>query len=384
MELIKKTNINFLGLRKIAFGISLVLSSLGIICLVMIALGKANMGIDFVGGASANLVFAKPVDLSKARTALDSAGFRDAEIQSFTDKTKLFVRVKNLNVPVEDVIGRIQAAFTKAFPENPSRVDSSSAIGPTVGHALQRTALWAIILSFAGIIIYIWFRFEWKFGIAATVATLHDVLAVLGVFFVLHKEITLLVVTALLTLAGYSLTDTVVVFDRIRENLKMRQKENLMDIINLSINEVLSRTVVTSLTVFLAVLSLFIFGGQVLHDFAFAMLCGVVVGTYSSVFVASPILYVWRGRKGSRLIKVSMLTRQPVREASAKNLAAAPAGQAVSQPAAGKAAMSESARLITESDITGLQASSQPAPAPPNRKGKPNKGRKGKKARAKA
>ena len=384
MELIKKTNINFLGLRKIAFGISLVLSSLGIICLVMIALGRANMGIGFTGGASANLVFAKPVQLEKARAALDAAGFRDAEIQSFTDKTKLFVRVKKLNIPVEDVVGRIQAAFTKALPDNPSRVDSSSAIGPTVGHALQTTALWAIILSFAGIIIYIWLRFEWKFGIAATVATLHDVLAVLGVFLILHKEITLLVVTALLTLAGYSLTDTVVVFDRIRENLKMRQKENLMDIINLSINEVLSRTVVTSLTVFLAVLSLFIFGGQVLHDFAFAMLCGVVVGTYSSVFVASPILYVWRGKKGSRLIKASMLTKQPVREAFAKSLAAAPAGPAVSQSAAKKAVMSEAAQPLTDPGTSGLQLSGQPAYTQPNRNGKPTKGKKGKKARAKA
>ncbi len=380
MELIKKTNIDFLGLRKIAFGISLVLSSLGIICLVMIALGRANMGIDFVGGASANLVFAKPVQLEKARAALDAAGFRDAEIQSFTDKTKLFVRVKKLNVPVEQVIGRIQAAFTNAFPGNPSRVDSSSAIGPTIGKSLQTTALWAIILSFAGIIIYIWFRFEWKFGIAATVATLHDVLAVLGVFFILHKEITLLVVTALLTLAGYSLTDTVVVFDRIRENLKMRQKEGLMDIINLSINEVLSRTVVTSLTVFLAVLSLFIFGGQVLHDFAFAMLCGVVVGTYSSVFVASPILYVWRGKKGSRLIKVSMLTKQPARE-GAKSLAAAPAGLTASQSTVKKTAMSEAGQPVAELNTS---ASDQSASAQPSRKGKSAKGKKGKKARAKA
>ncbi len=270
--------------------------------------------------------------------------------------------MKKLNVPVGDVINRIQAAFTKAFPDNLSRVDSSSAIGPTVGKSLQRDALLAIILSFAGIIIYIWWRFEWKFGIAATIATLHDVLAVLGVFMLLHKEITLLVVTALLTLAGYSLTDTVVVFDRIRENLKMRQKDGLMDIINESINEVLSRTVVTSLTVFLAVLSLFIFGGEVLHDFAFAMLCGVVVGTYSSVFVASPVLYVWRGKKGSRLIKASMLTKQPTKEGTAKSLAAqAPAS---------------AAPKIAEPKTTLQTASAQSSPD------KSKKGKKGKKTRA--
>jgi preprotein translocase subunit SecF len=369
MELIKKTNINFLGLRRIAFGVSLILSLLGVICLVMIATGRANMGIDFSGGASADLVFAKPVQVNKARAALDAAGFKDAELQSFTDTTKLLVRVKKLNVPVSDVINRIQTAFTKAFPDNPSRVDSSSAIGPTVGKALQKDALLAIILSFAGIIIYIWWRFEWKFGIAATIATLHDVLAVLGVFFVLNKEITLLVVTALLTLAGYSLTDTVVVFDRIRENLKMRQKDGLMDIINESINEVLSRTVVTSLTVFLAVLSLFIFGGEVLHDFAFAMLCGVVVGTYSSVFVASPVLYVWRGKKGSRLIKASMLTKQPAKESTAKSLAAQAPASSKPAPAAPKAA---------EPKTTLQTASAKSGPD------KSKKGKKGKKARAKA
>jgi preprotein translocase subunit SecF len=322
MELIKKTNIDFLGLRKIAFGISIVLATLGIICLAMIIAGKANMGIDFAGGASANLVFKSPVAIDKARAVLDNAGLKDAEIQSFTDGSKLLVRVKNTNVPIEQVIDKIKEAFAKGIPENPATIDSSSAIGPTVGAALQKDALLAIVLSFLGIIIYIGWRFEFKFGVAATIATLHDVLAVMGVFLVLDKEITLLVVTALLTLAGYSLTDTVVVFDRIRENLKMRQKDSLGDIINSSINEVLSRTVVTSLTVFLAVLSLFVLGGEVLHDFAFAMLIGVVVGTYSSIFVASPVLYIWRG-KGSKLIKASMLTKQPTK------LAAAPAGPAV-------------------------------------------------------
>jgi predicted RND superfamily exporter protein len=196
------------------------------------------------------------------------------------------------------------------------------------------------------------------------------VLAVLGVFLLLNKEITLLVVTALLTLAGYSLTDTVVVFDRIRENLKMRQKDGLMDIINESINEVLSRTVVTSLTVFLAVLSLFIFGGEVLHDFAFAMLCGVVVGTYSSVFVASPVLYVWRGKKGSRLIKASMLTKQPTKEGTAKSLAAQSQAPAAAKPAP--------APKTAEPKTTLQAASAQSSPD------KSKKGKKGKKARAKA
>ncbi len=313
MELIRKTNIDFMGARKIAFGVSSVLVLLGLVCIAMIAAGKANLGIDFAGGASADLLFAQPVQLETARAALDKAGFKDAEIQAFTGGTKLLVRVKRTDIPVGDVVERIRGALAAAFPGNAVTVDSSSAIGPTVGKALQKDALLAIALSMLGIIIYIWFRFEFRFGLAATVATFHDVLAVLGVFFVLHKEITLLVVTALLTLAGYSLTDTVVVFDRIRENLRIRQKDNLLDIINASVNEVLSRTIVTSMTAFLAVLALYVLGGEVLHDFAFAMMGGIIVGTYSSVFVASPLLYVWRGRKGGRLIKATMLTRQPVK-----------------------------------------------------------------------
>jgi preprotein translocase subunit SecF len=313
MEIIKKTNIDFLGKRKISFGVSVALSLLGLVCVVMIVAGKANMGIDFAGGASANLVFQKPIQVEDARKALDAVGIRDAEIQSFTDGSKLLVRVKKTDIPLNQVVDKIKDAFTQAFPDNPVTIDSSATIGPTVGKALQKDTLLAVVLSFLGIIIYIAWRFEFKFGLAATVATFHDVLVVLGIFWLLDKEITLLVVTALLTLAGYSLTDTVVVFDRIRENLKLRQKDSLMDIINSSINEVLSRTIVTSMTVFLAVLSLFLFGGEVLHDFAFAMLAGVVIGTYSSIFVASPLLYVWRGQKGTRLIKAAMLTKQPAK-----------------------------------------------------------------------
>jgi preprotein translocase subunit SecF len=399
MEIIKKTNIDFLGLRKGAFALSTLLCALGIACVVMIAMGKANLGIDFSGGASVNLLMAKSVPTEDIRAALAKNGFKDAEIQSLVGETtislllvnpqgmdiealekkiettlteagykdttkveppaeqgdgirvwildtastpvekvkagiessvkalggenkeltefdnanKVLVRIKKTDVPTDQVVDKIAAAFTTAFPDDKVTVDSSSAIGPTVGKALQKDALLALSIAMLCIIIYIAWRFEFKFGLAATIATFHDVLAVLGVFFVLHKEITLLIVTALLTIAGYSLTDTVVVFDRIRENLKLRQKDNLIDIINSSINEVLSRTVVTSLTTFLTVFALFLIGGEVLHGFAFAMMAGIIVGTYSSIFVASPLLYVWRGSKGGKLIKVAMLTKQPER-----------------------------------------------------------------------
>ena len=160
----------------------------------------------------------------------------------------------------------------------------------------------AIVVSLIAIIIYIALRFEFKFGVAAAIATLHDVLAVLGIFYILNWEINLLIVTALLTLAGYSLTDTVVVFDRIRENLKKAKRDPLPKLVNNSINEVLSRTIITSLTVVLVLIPLVLFGGDVLHDFSIALLMGVIVGTYSSIFVASPILVVWHAKSGGRLI----------------------------------------------------------------------------------
>jgi preprotein translocase SecF subunit len=178
-------------------------------------------------------------------------------------------------------------------------MESKAEIGASVSNALKQAAVIAIAVSLAGIMVYLAWRFDRRFGAAAAIATFHDVLAVLGVFYLLHKEITLLVVTALLTLAGYSLTDTVVVFDRIRENLRNKRKLSLKEVINLSINEVLSRTIITSSTVFMVLIALFLTGGVLLHDFALALLIGVVVGTYSSIFVASPIVYLWPVRRST-------------------------------------------------------------------------------------
>jgi preprotein translocase subunit SecF len=174
-------------------------------------------------------------------------------------------------------------------------------IGPTIGKKLQEDAMIAVLISFVGIVLYIAVRFELRFGVAAALATFHDVLAVLGVFYILDKEITLLVVTALLTLAGYSLTDTVVIFDRIRENLRTRRREDEETIINQAINQVLSRTIVTSMTVVIVLIPLVLAGAEVLHDFSLALLGGVMFGTYSSVFVASPLLLLWPGSSGSLL-----------------------------------------------------------------------------------
>ncbi len=304
LEILGKTNIDFMGKRKYAFVFSGIMVLLGLIAVVQIARGSANLGIDFAGGTAVQLKFDQPIHIQEARKALDANGVTNAELQEFGQDNKLLVRVKTSTTIEEKTAERVVAVFTKEFPNNHFVIDATTEIGPTIGKKLQEDALIAIVISFAGIILYIAARFELRFGVAAALATFHDVLAVLGAFYVLDKEITLLVVTALLTLAGYSLTDTVVVFDRIRENLRLRRRDTEEATINNAVNQVLSRTIVTSLTVVLVLIPLTLAGGEVLHDFSLALLGGVIFGTYSSVFVASPLLLIWPGAPG-RLLKRS-------------------------------------------------------------------------------
>jgi len=298
MELIGKTNIDFIGKRNIAFVISGIIALVGIIGIIQIARGAANMGIDFSGGTAIQLKFSQPVSLELARSALAKHNLKEANLQEIKEGNKLLIKVGKTNVAVGKVANTIEEVFKKEIPGNSFVEESSTEIGPSIGDKLRKDTLIAIVISMIGIIIYIAWRFDFKFGIGAAVATLHDVLAMFAVFFALDKEINLLFITAVLTIAGYSLTDTVVVFDRIRENLHKDLKGAMQNIFNKSINEVLSRTIVTSLTAFLAALSLFFFGGEVIHDFAFALVIGISVGTYSSVFVASPIVALWEGRSG--------------------------------------------------------------------------------------
>jgi preprotein translocase subunit SecF len=304
LEILGKTNFDFMGKRKYAFLFSGIMVLMGVLALIQIGRGSANLGIDFAGGTAVQLKFDQPVRIDEARKALEANGLGNAELQEFGQDNKLLIRVKASTTIEEKTAERVVDIFTKEFRDNKFVVDSSTEIGPTIGKKLQQDALVAILVSLAGIILYVAARFEFRFGIAAALATFHDVLAVLGAFYVLDKEITLLVVTALLTLAGYSLTDTVVVFDRIRENLRMRRRESEETIINNAVNQVLSRTIVTSLTVVLVLIPLTFAGGEVLHDFSLALLWGVIFGTYSSVFVASPLLLLWPGSPG-RLLKRS-------------------------------------------------------------------------------
>jgi preprotein translocase subunit SecF len=297
IELIKNPRIDFLGKKYIAFALSGILSILGIIAIVQIARGHANLGIDFAGGTSIQLKFEKPVVLHDVRLALEKGGLKEFDLQDLPTENKILIRMKKSEEELGHVADAITTVLSQKFPDNKYVVDSTTVIGPKVGGRLRADAAKAVAVAVIGLLIYVAFRFQVRFGIGATIATFHDVLAVLGLFYIIGKEINLILVTALLTIAGYSLTDTVVVFDRIRENLKLKQKEDVQTVMNTSINEVLSRTIITSATVLLTSLALFFFGGEVLHDFSLAMIMGVVVGTYSSVFVASPIVLLWGGKR---------------------------------------------------------------------------------------
>ncbi len=298
MELIGKTTIDFIGKRNISFVISSIIAIIGIIGIIQIARGAANMGIDFSGGTALQLKFSQPIVLEQARDALARHNLKEANLQEIKDGNKLLIKVGKANVAVGKVADTIEDVFKKEIPGNSFVVESSTEIGPSIGDKLRKDTLVAVAISMLGIIIYIAWRFDYKFGVGAAVATMHDVLAMFAVFFVFNKEINLLFITAVLTIAGYSLTDTVVVFDRIRENMHKDLKGAMQAVFNRSINEVLSRTIVTSLTAFLAALSLFFFGGEVIHDFALALVIGIAVGTYSSVFVASPIVALWESTDG--------------------------------------------------------------------------------------
>ena len=298
-EIVGQTNIDFMGLRKYAFIFSGIITLIGIIAIIQILAGHGNLGIDFGGGTAVQLKFEKPLRIDTARSVLTRNGIEDAELQEFPEDNKILIRLKQLSATTEPVADRVISIFKQDIPDNTFVVDSSTEIGPTVGRKLQKDAVTAVVLSMIGIIIYIALRFEFRFGIAAAIATFHDVIVVVGLFYLLDKEINLLVITALLTLAGYSLTDTVVVFDRIREYLRVRRREPIEVIINNGINHVLGRTLIVSLTTLLVLVSLFLFGGEVIHDFSFALLMGVLVGTYSSVFVASPLLILWKGKGGT-------------------------------------------------------------------------------------
>ena len=304
-RIIPDTNIDFIGKRKYAFVLSAILIAVGILAFAMISVGKGNLGIDFAGGVMLQGHFENSMTIYDLRGGL-MAQFPDAqvtEIKDFEEPNAFIIKVKAPEVEGEGQAkaNAIMSLLETNFPDNKFVKDSEHIIGPAVGETLRKDARLAIIISLIGILAYIAVRFDFRSGVAATVATFHDVLAVLGITYFLGLEFDLLIVTALLTLAGYSLTDTVVVYDRIRENLKkFRSRGEFVAAINKSINEVLSRTFNTSITVLVVVIILFLFGGEVLRNFSLSLILGVIIGTYSSVFVASPIVVEWEARRPKR------------------------------------------------------------------------------------
>lgn len=297
MQFLINPKFDFIGKRRIAVFFSAVLILIGVGSLLIH--GGPDYGIDFLGGISVALRFENEISINEVRTAISETGFDNAEIKNFGTENEILIRIEEQEAGT-DITDTIKTRLSEGIPNNPYVVDMVEKVGPKIGSELRTAAIWAILIALFFILLYISWRFEFMFAVGAIAALFHDVLITLGVFSLLRLEISLAIIAAFLTIVGYSLNDTIVVFDRIRENLKVLRREAYPTIINTSINQSLSRTIVTSLTTLVVVLVLYLFGGEVIHNFAFALLIGVVVGTYSSAFIASPILVEWEMRRELR------------------------------------------------------------------------------------
>jgi len=288
MRFLNKTNIDFISKQKIAGFLSITLIVAGIASLII--KGGPLLSIDFTGGTVAQVKFEKPVELGQLRETLSDYGFEGAEIVEFGSPDEVLIKTQ-FSGSSSEISEQLTLALGKTFTLR--RVES---VGPKIGKELQNDALKAIGLALLLILIYITFRFDRYYALGSVMALIHDVLITLGVFSLLDYEINLSIIAAFLTIVGYSLNDTIVVFDRIRENIPKFMKKTLNDVVNISLNETLNRTVITSLTTMMVVVILFLWGGKVINLFAFALIIGVFVGTYSSLFVASPVMVYFEKR----------------------------------------------------------------------------------------
>ena len=300
MRIVKDTNIDFMSRTFIASCISALLILVGAVSLI--TNGGPKLSIDFKGGTLVAVNFTEPVDINKIRSSLSSVSidgqnfdFSKEEIKHFGDESNVAIRIATVENEPPRFANKVSESLASIYPdllpsEKSDFILSIDKVGPKVGAELSSDAVLAILYALGFILIYISIRFEFKYAIGAIAALTHDVLITLGVFSILGYEISLAVIAAFLTIVGYSLNDTIVIFDRVRENVKSLKGSSMESVINQSINDSLSRTIVTSLTTFLVVLILFLVGGEVIHTFSFAMIVGVVIGTYSSIFVASPIV----------------------------------------------------------------------------------------------
>lgn len=307
MELFRTTNIDWLGKKWYFLGFSLLFSVAGLLSILF--WHHIPMGVDFKGGTQIRVAFSQVPNEEHIRQAFNRAGVHDVTIQRVSDPSGNAANKVIIALPLSSAqdtahdAGRqsVEAALHANYHDSDFTIEQIDIVGPTAGKALQNQALLATLYSLIGMLIYLWFRFELIYGVAAVVAVFHDTLITIGAFSLTDKEITLTVIAALLTLIGYSMNDTIVIFDRIRENLVTSRRESMHDLVNRSINQTLSRTVIASGLTFLTVLSLYLFGGEVLNGFSFALVIGILIGTYSSIAVAAPMLVAyldWRTKRG--------------------------------------------------------------------------------------
>ena len=300
MELFRGVNVDWLGKKWYFLAFSMIFSVAGIIAMGWnwTHIGSpVPLGVDFRGGTQVQVQFAQAPDANKIRGAMVAAGIKDASIQNYDQASSNEVLISlpeqhdetSLDAGQKQIVDALQTHYDNRFT-----VRNVQVVGPTVGKQLEKQAGLATLYSMAGMLVYLWFRFQLIYGVAAVVACFHDTLITVGFFALTGQEISLTVIAAILTLVGYSMNDTIVVFDRIRENLRLSRRESLPDVVNRSINQTLSRTVLTSGLTFLTVLSLYIFGGRALHGFSFALVVGILIGTYSSIAVAAPMLVAWQ------------------------------------------------------------------------------------------
>ena len=294
MELIKPdTQIDFVGKMRIAFTVSLIAIAVSIASLVVH--GGPNWGIDFAGGTVVQVKFTGGVDIDKIRSTLEGIHLEGITIQQFGTKTdyEYLIRTAESTEDLKGLSGRVEDALQAAFGKGAFEVRRVEVVGAKVGKDLTQKGILAVVFSWIAMLAYIDWRFEFRFAVGGILALVHDTIITIGVFSLLNKEFSLVIVAALLTIIGYSINDTIVIYDRIRENRKKNVRQDLGQLINASINQTLSRTILTVLTVVIVLAAILLFGGAVMFDFAFAILVGIVVGTYSSIFIASPFVLAW-------------------------------------------------------------------------------------------
>ena len=299
MEIIKAdTHFDFVKMMKPNLIMSLVVIIIGIASLIWH--GGPNYGIDFAGGTLIQAKFQNEIHTDKIRAAFKSLGFEGSIIQDYGPK-EVIVRTADTGTDAKGLTARVDEGLSAAFGKGTYEVRRIEIVGPKVGKDLTRKAILAIIFSWIGILIYVGVRFEFRYALGGIIALIHDVLVAITFLSLFEKEFDLNIVAALLTIIGYSINDTIVIFDRIRENARKNIRQSLIEVINASVNQTLSRTILTSLTVFMVLIVLFLFGGAVIHDFTFALLVGTVAGVYSTVFIASPIVLMFEKIKPTGL-----------------------------------------------------------------------------------